>query len=124
MDGPSWWRSPRAVPFDRDAAPNSLYGEDIFDIDISPDGRYLTGAISDVSGRQKLVRFQVDQLRKGEAPFQCCTISNTIRTGKLRLFAGPTDDYLYGSSYYTGASNLFRYDVETKKMDVDQQCRD
>ncbi len=41
------------------------YGTDIFDIDVSPDGQYLTGAISDVSGRQKLVRFRIDDLRKG-----------------------------------------------------------
>ncbi len=30
----------------------------------------------------------------------------------------PDGRYLYGSSYYTGASNLFRYDFETKKMDA------
>ena len=47
------------------------YGNDIFDIDVSPDGQYLTGAISDVSGKQKLVRFQIDDLRKGtDAPFE------------------------------------------------------
>jgi len=26
--------------------------------------------------------------------------------------------YLYGSSYYTGASNIFRYDLETQKLDA------
>ena len=30
----------------------------------------------------------------------------------------PDGRFLYGSSYYTGASNLFRYNFETKKMDV------
>ena len=43
------------------------YGNDIFDIDVSPDGQYLTGAISDVSGKQKLVRYRIDDLRKGGA---------------------------------------------------------
>ena len=56
------------------------YGNDIFDIDVSPDGQYLTGAISDVSGKQKLVRFRIDDLRKGtDAHSKFSTISNTTR---------------------------------------------
>jgi len=91
------------------------YGIDIFDIDISPDGKYLTGAITDLSGKQKLVRYQIDQLRKGEAEpevlhdFEYNTPGNFVYSADGR--------YLYGSSYYTGASNLFRYDFETKKME-------
>jgi hypothetical protein len=92
------------------------YGNDIFDIDISPDGRYLTGAISDVSGRQKLVRFQVDQLRKGDAPFE--VLHDFEYNSPGNFVHSPDGRYLYGSSYYTGASNLFRYDIETKKTDV------
>ena len=92
------------------------YGDDIFDIDISPDGRYLTGAISDVSGRQKLVRFEIDQLRKGEAPFE--VLHDFEYNSPGNFVYSPDGRYLYGSSYYTGASNLFRYDIETKKMDV------
>ena len=101
------------------------YGNDIFDIDVSPDGKYLTGAISDVSGRQKLVRYRIEDLRKGDlrngdpdkgaAPetlydFDYNSPGNFVYSADGR--------YLFGSSYYTGASNLFRYDFETKKMDV------
>ena len=92
------------------------YGEDIFDIDISPDGRYLTGAISDVSGRQKLVRFEIDRLRKGEAQFE--VLHDFEYNSPGNFVYSPDGRYLYGSSYYTGASNLFRYDLDTKKMDV------
>ncbi|HTR38819.1 MAG TPA: hypothetical protein VMH80_23095 [Bryobacteraceae bacterium] len=92
------------------------YGTDIFDIDISPDGRYLTGAITDVSGRQKLVRFPIDQLRGNEAaPFEVLYDFDYNSPGNFVY--SPDGRYLYGSSYYTGASNLFRYDFETKKMD-------
>ncbi len=92
------------------------YGTDIFDIDISPDGRYLTGAITDVSGRQKLVRFPIDQLREKEgAPFEVLYDFDYNSPGNFVY--SPDGRYLYGSSYYTGASNLFRYDFETKKMD-------
>jgi hypothetical protein len=92
------------------------YGDDIFDIDISPDGRYLTGAISDVSGRQKLVRFRIEQLRRGEAVFE--VLHDFEYNSPGNVVHSPDGRYLYGSSYYTGASNLFRYEIETKKMDV------
>ena len=91
------------------------YGIDIFDIDVSPDGQYLTGAVTDLSGRQKLVRFQIDQLRKGEATFEVLYDFEYNTPGNFVYSADGR--YLYGSSYYTGASNLFRYDFESKKMD-------
>src|SRR4029077_20436819 len=85
---------------------------------VSPDGRYLTGAISDLSGRQKLVRFRVDDLRsgKGDTPFDVLYDFEYNSPGNFVY--SPDGRYLFGSSYYTGASNLFRYDLETKKMDV------
>jgi hypothetical protein len=92
------------------------YGTDVFDIDISPDGQFLTGAISDVSGRQKLVRFRVDDLRKNDNSFE--TLYDFEYNSPGNFVYSPDGRYLYGSSYYTGASNLFRYNFETKKMDV------
>lgn len=92
------------------------YGSDFFDIDVSPDGKHLTGAIADLSGRQKLVRFDTDKLRRGDASFEVLYDFEYNSPGNFVY--SPDGRYLYGSSYYTGASNLFRYDNETKKMDV------
>ncbi len=92
------------------------YGTDIFDIDVSPDGQYMTGAITDVSGRQKLVRFRIDGLRKGDAAFE--TLYDFDYNSPGNFVYSPDGRYLYGSSYQTGASNLFRYDFDNKKMDV------
>ncbi len=93
------------------------YGNDIFDIDVSPDGQYLTGAISDVSGKQKLVRYRIDDLRKrGDATPEVLYDFEYNSPGNFVY--SPDGRFLYGSSYYTGASNLFRYNFETKKMDV------
>jgi len=92
------------------------YGIDIFDIDISPDGKYLTGAITDLSGKQKLVRFPIADLRKNEAQFELLHDFEYNTPGNFVYSADGR--YLYGSSYYTGASNLFRYDFETKKLDA------
>jgi len=92
------------------------YGTDIFDIDVSPDGQYLTGAVTDVNGRQKLVRFRIDQLREPAAQYEVLYDFEYNSPGNFVFSADGR--YLYGSSYYTGASNLFRYDFETKKMDA------
>ena len=95
------------------------YGTDIFDIDVSPDGQFLTGAISDLSGRQKLVRFRIADLRKGETKLDPIeTLYDFEYNSPGNFVFSPDGRYLYGSSYYTGASNLFRYNFETKKMDV------
>jgi hypothetical protein len=96
------------------------YSNDIFDIDVSPDGRFLTGAISDPSGRQKLVRFRIDDLRKGQTKGEISfeTLYDFDYNSPGNFVYSPDGRYLYGSSYYTGASNLFRYDFDTKKMDV------
>ena len=92
------------------------YGTDIFDIDVSPDGRYLTGSVTDLSGKQKLVRFEIDKLRQGDASFEVLYDFQYNTPGNFVY--SPDGRYLYGSSYQTGVSNLFRYDFATKKMDV------
>jgi DNA-binding beta-propeller fold protein YncE len=96
------------------------YGTDVFDIDVSPDGQFLTGAISDVSGKQKLVRFRIEDLRKGQTKDEITfeTLYEFEYNSPGNFVYSPDGRYLYGSSYYTGASNLFRYNFETKKMDV------
>jgi hypothetical protein len=92
------------------------YGTDLFDIDVSPDGRWLTGALSDLSGRQKLVRFDVARLKQGDASFEVLHDFEYNTPGNF--VHSPDGRYLYGSSYYTGASNLFRYDSQSAKMEV------
>ncbi len=96
------------------------YGTDVFDIDVSPDGKFLTSAISDVSGRQKLVRFRIEDLRKGESKGEISfeTLYDFEYNSPGNFVYSPDGRYLYGSSYNTGASNLFRYDFDIKKMDV------
>ena len=73
-----------------------------------------------MSGRQKLVRFRIDDLRKGETKGEIAfeTLYDFEYNSPGNFVYSPDGRYLYGSSYYTGASNLFRYDFETKKMDV------
>ncbi len=92
------------------------YGTDVFDIDVSPDGKYLTGALSDLSGRQKLVRFETAKLLSGDATYE--TLHDFEYNTPGNFVYSADGRRLYGSSYFTGVSNLFRYDFETRKMDV------
>jgi hypothetical protein len=92
------------------------YGADFFDLDISPDGKDLTGAISNISGEQKLVRFQIDNLLKGDSSFE--VLYDFVYNSPENFVYSPDGRYLYGNSYQTGVSNIFRYDFETKKMEV------
>ena len=42
------------------------YGKDMFDLDVSPDGKTLTAAMAGVTGRQRLVRMSIPELEAGK----------------------------------------------------------
>ena len=92
------------------------YGRDIYDIDISPDGTMLSGSLAEIDGRQRLLLMNVDSLMVGDTSYSVLyDFGNT--TPESFVFS---DDnrYLYGSSYYTGISNIFRYDLALDSMEA------
>jgi hypothetical protein len=92
------------------------YGKDLFDIDISPDGEHLTGSIIEVTGRQRLVRMKIADLLAGESPYE--VLYEFADNSPANFVYSPDGRYLFGTSYYTGVSNVFRYDFETRSMDA------
>ena len=96
------------------------YFTDIYDMDVSPDGAFLTAAVSDVSGRQKLVRMKTADLRRETLAME--TLSDFQTDSPANFVYSPDGLYLYGSSYFTGVSNIFRYDFRNKTMDVVSNC--
>jgi hypothetical protein len=92
------------------------YGEVLSDIDISPDGTMLSGTMEDVSGNQFLRLFRiVDLLDEYTEPVTQFDFGRAIPEG----FVFSTDGrFLFGSSYYTGVSNIFRYEVETGEIEA------
>jgi hypothetical protein len=90
------------------------YGRDVYDIDISPDGSTLIASMSEVSGDQRLVRMRIADLLGGNAAtellfdFSDWSPSNFVFSSDGR--------FLYGSSYYSGVSNIYRYDLERRRM--------
>jgi len=92
------------------------YGKDLFDIDVSPDGEYLTGSIIEVTGRQRLVRMKMADLLEGKSPYE--VLYEFADNSPANFVYSPDGKYLFGTSYYTGVSNIFRYSFETKEMDA------
>jgi len=92
------------------------YGETPYDLDLSADASLVSFSHGDASGRQSLRIAKLETLRKGDATavaqfdFGSAIPSNFVFS--------PDGQYLYGSSYYTGVSNVFRYDLGSGKLDA------
>lgn len=92
------------------------YGVVPYDLDVSPDGRLLSASCSEVNGDQYLRVWEIEKLRQDDAaPRSEFRFGQSVPEGFV--FA-PDGKSLYGSSYYTGVSNVFRYDVATGKVDA------
>ncbi|MEX0692132.1 MAG: hypothetical protein WD934_08520 [Gemmatimonadales bacterium] len=90
------------------------YGRDLFDLDISPDGTMLVGSMSEISGDQRLVAMDVAALRAGDQSHR--VLFEFGSWSPSNFVFSPDGQYLYGSSYFSGVSNIFRYEVATGSM--------
>ncbi|MGE5458075.1 MAG: YncE family protein, partial [Methanococcaceae archaeon] len=96
------------------------YGETMYDIDVSHNGKLLTGALAEVNGNQLLIKFNVDSLMNGAVNFD--TIYNFESSLPANFTFSDDDKYLYGSSYYSGVSNIYKYKFSDKDMSVLSNC--
>lgn len=86
------------------------------DLDISPDGRLLSATMSEDTGEQYLRVWELDKMLAGDfKPLSEFKFGQSVPEGFV--FA-PDGRYLYGSSYYTGVSNIFRYEVATGAIEA------
>lgn len=92
------------------------YGTIVYDLDISPDGRTLAASFGEISGKQSVRLMSLERLLAGDAtPEAEFDLGGTIVNG---FTFSPDGRYLYGSSYYTGVSNLFRYEIATQALEA------
>ena len=96
------------------------YGKDMYDIDISPDGKILTGALATVRGDQLLIKMQIDSLLAGGNSFS--TLYNFENSLPANFTFSQDGWYLYGSSYYSGVSNIYRYDLHIDDIVALSNC--
>jgi len=86
------------------------------DLDISPDGRFLSASVSEVNNDQYVRVWQMDKMLAGDVkPLSEFRFGQSVPESFVFSRDGR---YLYGSSYYTGVSNIFRYEVATGKIEV------
>ncbi|MBN2365742.1 MAG: hypothetical protein JXL67_06220, partial [Calditrichaeota bacterium] len=82
------------------------YGSDMYDLDISPDGSKLTGAITHVNGNQQLVWFDLNKLQEGDFSYR--QIFDFEYSSPANFVFSDDGRFLFGTSYYSGVSNVYR----------------
>jgi hypothetical protein len=92
------------------------YGTVVYDLDISPDGTQVVASFGEISGRQEVRVLSVAALLKGdETPVARFDFGTAVPNNFVFSSDGR---FLYGSSYYTGVSNIFRYEIATGQLDA------
>ena len=87
------------------------YGEVAYDLDLSPDGALLSASVGEIGGQQALRVMKTESLLAGDpTPVGRLDFGTAIPSN---FVFSPDGRYLYGSSYYTGVSNIFRYELAT-----------
>lgn len=98
------------------------YGQDMYDIDVSPDGRFVTGALADVSGRQRLIKMNVENVIESDGSSAFDVLFDFENSIPSNFVFSPDGRFLYGSSYYSGVSNIYRYDFAGGEMEALSNC--
>jgi hypothetical protein len=93
------------------------YGQIPFDLDISPDGTKLSASFGEVNGTQSVRVWSVESLSPDADPVEVARLDMPPATPEGFVFA-PDGKSLYGTSYYTGVSNVYRFDLATQKFDA------
>jgi hypothetical protein len=98
------------------------YNEVAWDLDISPDGEFVSVSFagpSTESGGAQAMQLRVmstAKLLEGDAtPVSTLELGTAIPEGFVFSADGR---YLYGSSYYTGVSNIYRVEAATGKLEA------
>jgi len=87
-----------------------------YDLDISPDGRLLSASMSEENGNQYVRVWDMAKALKGDLkPLSEFRFGQSIPES---FVFSPDGRYLYGSSYYTGVSNIFRYEVASGNVEA------
>ncbi len=98
------------------------YAEVPFDLDVSPDGSLLSMSVAgpdEQNPGMQVMQVRVtrtEALRAGDAtPDRRFVFGSAVPEGFVFSRDGR---YLYGSSFYTGVSNIYRYEVATGKLEA------
>lgn len=92
------------------------FGKALFDLDISHNGKWLSASLSGIRGEQSLILFDLDSLEQGKKSYRNLY---HLEDNTLTQFSFTGDDqYLVGTSYFTGVSNIWRVAVPTGNAEL------
>ncbi|HZC38336.1 MAG TPA: hypothetical protein VE221_06650, partial [Sphingomicrobium sp.] len=93
------------------------YGQVPFDLDISPDGQLLSASYGEINGTQTMRVWKLAEMAPDVEPVEVARLALTPAVPEGFVFAADGKT-MYGTSYYTGVSNVFRFDIPTQKYDA------
>ncbi len=93
------------------------YGETLFDLDISPDGELVSASYGTVDGKQSVRVWRRSDLEQGNSEEPVATLALEPSIPESFTFT-PDGKALLGTSYYTGVSNVFRFDIASQKYEA------
>jgi len=106
------WQTLHVFPFPQTA----------FDLDVSPDGTLVSmsvsgpGATPSSAQVTQVMVMRADALARDDAtPWRKFAMGDAVPEGFVFSRDGR---YLFGSSYYTGVSNIFRYDLQSEALEA------
>jgi hypothetical protein len=98
------------------------FPETAFDLDVSPDGTLVSMSVSGpgpTPSSPQLTQVRVMRaealIKDDAAPWRAFTMGSSVPEGFVFSKDGR---YLYGSSYFTGVSNIFRYELQNGELEA------
>ncbi len=92
------------------------YGTVPYDLDVSPDGTTIAASFGEVDGQQNVRILDVRKLLDGDVT-PIAEFDFGRASVPSNFVFSPDGRFLYGSAYFTGVSNIYRYEIATKKIE-------
>ena len=92
------------------------YGQVPYELDVSPDGTMVSMSVGEIDASQALRVFSSTGLLEGK--LQQLAEFNFVTSVPEGFVFSPDGRYLFGSSFLTGVSNIFRFEIETGEMEA------
>jgi len=92
------------------------YGQVPYEMDVSADGSTLSLSLGEIDASQYLRVYRTSELLQGKA--ESFTEYNFVTSVPEGFVFTADGRYLYGSSFLTGVSNIFRFEIETGEMEA------
>jgi len=92
------------------------FGRSLLDLAVSNDGTKISATLTGIRGEQSIILFNPVELEIGIKDFETLYKSEDNTLTQFRF--SNDDQYLIGTSYYTGVSNIWRISLKDKEFEL------